>query len=173
MTVPAVPSIVSRSPSRSTCPASVAVPARSSNVSASQPLTHDLPIPRATTAACEVAPPRAVSTPREAIMPCTSSGVVSLRTRITDLPSAAHLTAVSGSNTICPAAAPGEAFRPRATTLMLGRIDARVEELIERRRVDPARRASAPVDEALACTKSSAIFTAASALRLPLRVCSM
>ena len=45
-----------------------------------------MPIPRATTAAWLVIPPRAVSTARAATMPWKSSGVVSSRTRITRNP---------------------------------------------------------------------------------------
>ena len=48
-----------------------------------RPTTHGLPMPRATTAACEVMPPVAVRMPCAASMPWMSSGVVSLRTRIT------------------------------------------------------------------------------------------
>src|SRR5262249_9466540 len=40
-------------------------------------------MPRATTAACEVMPPRVVRMPSEACMPWISSGLVSTRTRIT------------------------------------------------------------------------------------------
>jgi len=48
-------------------------------------------MPRATTAAWDVAPPREVRIPLAAIMPCTSSGAVSTRTRITSSPlRAAH-----------------------------------------------------------------------------------
>ena len=44
-----------------------------------QPATQGFPIPRATTAACEVIPPRAVKTPWAACIPPTSSGEVSAR----------------------------------------------------------------------------------------------
>ncbi len=47
-----------------------------------QPTTQGLPMPRATTAAWEVWPPRAVSTPTDTVMPWMSSGEVSRRTRI-------------------------------------------------------------------------------------------
>ena len=56
--------------------------------SSSAPTTAHVPMPRATTAACEVLPPRAVSTPSAAIMPCRSSGLVSRRTRMTCSPGA-------------------------------------------------------------------------------------
>ena len=45
-------------------------------------------------------------------MPCTSSGAVSLRTRITASPRLPHSAAVSASKTIRPAAAPGDALSP-------------------------------------------------------------
>ena len=71
-------------------------------------------MPRATTAACEVLPPRLVRMPCAAIMPSRSSGLVSRRTRMTSSPAADHFTAVSESNTTLPTAAPGEAFMPLA-----------------------------------------------------------
>ena len=54
--------------------------------SASAPTTAGLPQPRATTAAWLTRPPRAVRIPSAASMPWTSSGEVSLRTRITGSP---------------------------------------------------------------------------------------
>jgi len=51
-------------------------------------------------------------------------------------------------------------------------IDARVEELVERLRVDHADGAS-PIDESFFKPDRAAIFTAASAVRFALRVCSM
>ena len=60
------------------------VPARSRMPSA--PTTAHVPMPRATTAACDVLPPRAVRMPSATIMPCRSSGLVSLRTRMTCAP---------------------------------------------------------------------------------------
>ncbi len=73
-------------------------------------------MPRATTAACEVLPPRAVSTPLAAIIPTRSSGLVSLRTRMTCSPRSAHSLAVGESKTARPTAAPGEAAIPRASS---------------------------------------------------------
>ena len=63
----------------------------------------------------DVLPPRLVSTPRAAIMPARSSGLVSRRTRITGSPRPAHSTAVAESNTTRPTAAPGDAFMPFAS----------------------------------------------------------
>ncbi len=76
-------------------------------------------MPRATTAACEVMPPRVVRMPSAACMPWMSSGLVSMRTRITLRPSACSLAASSDENTISPEAAPGEAGRPVAITSRL------------------------------------------------------
>ena len=53
------------------------------------PATQGLPMPRATTAAWLVMPPRAVRMPSAACMPWMSSGEVSTRTRITFSPCAA------------------------------------------------------------------------------------
>ena len=76
-------------------------------------------MPRATTAACEVFPPRAVKIPVAAIMPSRSSGLVSRRTSTTRSPFSAHLTAVAESKTALPTAAPGEAAIPEATILLV------------------------------------------------------
>src|ERR671932_799937 len=70
------------------------------------PHTQDLPIPRATTAACEVIPPRAVRMAWAATMPWKSSGLVSWRTSTTFSPSRASSSASSGSKTTFPCAAP-------------------------------------------------------------------
>ncbi len=71
-------------------------------------------MPRATTAAWLVLPPRLVRMPWAAIMPCRSSGLVSRRTRITFSPWAASSTARAESNTALPTAAPGDALIPLA-----------------------------------------------------------
>ncbi len=73
-------------------------------------------MPRATTAAWLVIPPRTVRIPWAAAMPSMSSGLVSRRTRITFSPRAAHALASSAVKTIRPQAAPGEAARPLPTT---------------------------------------------------------
>ena len=74
-----------------------------------------LPMPRATTAAWLVMPPRAVRMPDAAFMPWMSSGDVSVRTRSTVSPRCAHSSAAFAVNTILPIAAPGDAGRPFAT----------------------------------------------------------
>ena len=69
-------------------------------------------MPRATTAACEVMPPRAVRIALASTIPWKSSGEVSRRTRMTDCPARPSFSARSASNTAVPHAAPGEAGRP-------------------------------------------------------------
>ena len=71
-------------------------------------------MPRATTAACEVMPPRVVTTPSAACMPWMSSGEVSTLTKIDFFPAWRKDCASSALNTISPLAAPGEAGRPVA-----------------------------------------------------------
>ncbi len=71
-------------------------------------------MPRATTAAWLVMPPRVVRMPLAACMPWISSGLVSTRTRITAVPLAALASASSAENTTMPEAAPGDAGKPRA-----------------------------------------------------------
>lgn len=70
-------------------------------------------MPRATTAAWEVLPPRLVRMPSAAIMPSRSSGFVSRRIRMTFSPERDHLIAVYESKTALPTAAPGDAAMPR------------------------------------------------------------
>ena len=55
----------------------------------SVPQTAGRPMPRATTAACDVFPPRAVKMPCAATIPTRSSGLVSRRTRMTLFPAKA------------------------------------------------------------------------------------
>jgi hypothetical protein len=87
-------------------------PAFSSTWSSCAPATHGLPIPRATTAACDVIPPRAVRIALAITMPWKSSGDVSRRTRIADCPARPIFSARSASNTTVPQAAPGLAGSP-------------------------------------------------------------
>ena len=116
ITSPVPPSIVIWSPSDTTVPSTLNVRASRSICRCSAPATQGFPICRATTAACEVMPPRAVSTPCACSTPWMSSGVVSHRTRITACSALPRCSAVSASNTTAPTAAPGEAFRPRVST---------------------------------------------------------
>ena len=62
---------------------------------ASAPTMAGVPQPRATTAAWLTRPPRAVRMPCDTIMPCTSSGLVSLRTKMTASPRSAASAASS------------------------------------------------------------------------------
>ena len=118
--------------------------------SASAPQIAGLPIPRATTAAWLTSPPRDVRMPSAAIMPCRSSGDVSGRTRITASPAAADASASSAVNDTLPTAAPGDAFEAgRQHVVLRGRVELRVQELVELRGLDPEDRL-ALVDQALA-----------------------
>ncbi|MNS58099.1 hypothetical protein D3C72_910060 [compost metagenome] len=119
MTSPVPPLMLRMSPSLSTRPATRSSLARRSTSMSSVPATQGLPMPRATTAAWLVMPPRLVSTPWAWIMPWMSSGLVSTRTRITFSPLAPRRSASSASKTIAPVAAPGLAGRPRAMTSIL------------------------------------------------------
>ena len=106
-------------------------------------------MPRATTAACDVLPPRLVRMPRAATMPRRSSGLVSRRTRITSSPRSAHSTAAAESKTTLPTAAPGRGVHALRDQLPLGvRVEAREHQLRELGAVDPLDRL-VHVDEAL------------------------
>ena len=78
-----VPSTVMSWPFFTTRPLARNRPAWGSTSMSFAPTTHVLPMPRATTAAWLVMPPRAVSTACAATMPWKSSGDVSGRTRMT------------------------------------------------------------------------------------------
>jgi hypothetical protein len=136
------------------------------------PDTQGLPMPRATTAACEVIPPRVVRMPSAACMPWMSSGEVSTRTRMTRLSLALSVSASSAENTISPDAAPGEAGSPVAMSLrsalgsMVGcsswsSAAGSMREIASLREINPS------------FARSTAIFSAALAVRLPARVCSI
>ena len=106
------------SPSRTVVPLALEH-ARSAGRSPAQlhPVTAGSPIPRATTAACEVMPPRAVRMPRERSIPGKSSAAVSCRTRMTASPASPSSRARSGVSATCPVAAPGLAGIPVAITV--------------------------------------------------------
>ncbi len=116
VTSPAEPSIAIRSPSLSSVSPTLTVFACRSISSAAAPETHGLPIPRATSAACDALPPSAVRMPLAAWKPATSSASVKGRTRITSRPSSPAATASCAVNTIAPLAAPGDAATPSAST---------------------------------------------------------
>ena len=145
----------------------------SSMTAAVQPATQHLPKPRATTAACEVMPPRAVRMPSELIMPAKSSGDVSRRTRMTGRPSFWAASASAVEKQICPEAAPGEAPSPVAKRAALSKAFVS--------KVGWSNLSSWPVSMRITASsfvirpssaKSTATATAAAAVRFPLRVCS-
>ena len=109
-----MPSIDTTSPSRTIKSPTLNCNNFSSTLMLSVPQTAVFPIPLATTAACEVLPPRLVKIPSAATMPTKSSGLVSLRTKITLRPVFAKSKARFELKTISPTAAPGEAAIPVA-----------------------------------------------------------
>ena len=162
--------ITSRSVS-STLPSVARLRSRSID-SAEQPATQHLPMPRATTAACEVMPPSAVRMPCAACMPWMSSGEVSRRTSTTCSPASAAASASSAVNTTRPTAAPGDAGRPCA----IGGGAALASSVGWRSwSSDSGFTRSSAVLRSIRPSRamSTAIFTAAAAVRLPLRVCSI
>ena len=172
-TSPVEPSIEMTSPSRMVLPPrTVNSPSRVSTSSDSAPQTQVRPMPRATTAACDVLPPRLVRTPRATIIPCRSSGVVSLRTRMTSSPCSAHSTAVAQSKTALPTAAPGEAFIPTPSRSLAA--DASKRGNIRLASCSPVtRRSASSMSMRPSSTMCTAIRNAASGVRLPTRVWSI
>ncbi len=129
-------------------------------------------MPRATTAAWLVLPPRLVRMPCEAIMPCRSSGLVSRRTRMTFSPCPASSTARGESNTTLPTAAPGEALIPLAICRTSPPVSNRGN--ISWASWAPVTRVSASSSSIRPCAISwVAMRNAAPAVRLPTRVCSI
>ena len=128
-------------------------------------------MPRATTAACEVIPPRAVSTPSAICMPATSSGLVSMRTRTTGSPRAAHSAASSAPNTTRPTAAPGEAPSPCAITRRSAAAS-KVSWSSSSSFSGSCRNSASGSSNTPSSTRSTAIVTMARPVRLPERVCS-
>ena len=116
-TSPLEPFRLSQSPSFSTLSPNLTVFFARSMCMASHPTMQHLPQPRATSAACEVIPPRVVRIPSAARMPSMSSGDVSSRMRMAFMPSAAAAMASAELNTIWPTAPPGDAGRPIARTV--------------------------------------------------------
>ena len=105
-------------------------------------------------------------------MPARSSGFVSRRMRMTGVPSSATFTAVAESKTAWPTAAPGEALMPLPSS-------ARSPEVskwgnISWASCSPVTRWSASSSSmSPSSMRSVAIRNAASAVRLPTRVCSI
>ena len=136
-----------------------------------------LPIPRATTAACEVAPPRVVRMPAAACMPAMSSGEVSSRTSTTGSPLAAMATAPGAVSAIRPHAAPGPAGRPLPSCRPS--FTAAVFSFVSKTGASScticsgSTRATASSSSIRpSSTMSVAMRTAANPVRFPLRVCS-
>ena len=112
-----------------------------SMTTAEAPTTQGRPMPRATTAAWLVMPPRVVRMPTAACMPCTSSGEVSTRARITVWPCALRCTASSASNTSSPEAAPGRGGQSLGQHRLLGLgVERRMEQLVELAGIDAPHR---------------------------------
>ncbi len=137
-----------------------------------EPATQGLPMPRATTAAWEVMPPRAVRIPWAACIPPMSSGEVSVRTRMTRSPLAASASASAAVKTTLPTAAPGEAGRPLAIFCILAAGSTRGWRSWSSW-PGSTRSTASFWSISRSFTMSTAIFTAAAAVRLPTRHCSM
>ena len=139
-----------------------------------QPDTQHVPIPRATTAACDVIPPRTVKIPCEAFIPVISSGEVSRRTKTTFSPFSFQATASSAVNTTLPQAAPGEAPKPLPAGVAAFKAAASNCgcKSVSRLRGSIIATASSSV-LIPSSTKSQAICKAACAVLLPLRVWSI
>ena len=137
--------------------------------SAEQPTRQTLPMCLATTAACEVRPPRAVSTPTAVAMPAMSSVLVSARTRMAGRPFAARRSQAFVSSAMAPTASP----------MLAGTACARATSpspATRRRSIAPR---SMPSSRARALsgatipsrTCSTAMRSAAHGVRLAVRVC--
>ena len=138
------------------------------------PDTQHVPIPRATTAAWDVIPPRTVKIPWEAFIPVISSGEVSRRTNTTFSPLAFQASASSAVNTTLPQAAPGDAPRPFPSGVAA--FNAAASNCgcnnVSKLRGSIINTASSSV-LCPSSTRSQAIFNAAGAVLLPLRHCNM
>ena len=169
-TSPVVPSIETTSPSRMVRPATRTSLRATSMSSCSAPHTQVRPIPRATTAACEVLPPRAVSTPRAAIMPGRSSGLVSRRTSTTSSPRAPHVAALSDVSAMRPEVAPGEAPTP-VVRCSRGAVWSNRGNSSCASWSPVTRRTASSASISPSSTMARAIRNAASGVRFPTRVC--
>ncbi len=171
-TSPLDPSMVMISPALKVRPRTRSSPALPSICSSPAPETQGRPMPRATTAAWLVMPPRAVTMPRAACMPWMSSGEVSSRTRMTDSPAEPRRSASSELNTILPVAAPGEAGRPEVITSR-GLAGSIVGCSSWSRLAGSTRMTASSLVIRPSLARSTATFSAALAVRFPLRVWSM
>ncbi len=133
------------------------------------PETQHLPIPRATTAACEVIPPLAVRIPLAMFMPSRSSGEVSILTRI-DL---GNFSASSAKNTTCPLAAPGDAASPFVISLLFSNeFSSNTGCSNSSSLLGSTLRMAVFSSIEPSLSISMAILTIAAPVRFPLRVCS-
>ncbi len=174
ITSPVEPSIETGSPSRTTLPATFIVLALALMSSAPQPTTEGLPIWRPTTAACDVMPPVAVRMPWATDMPWMSSGTVSIRTSRTFLPFCAQATASSAVKTTAPVAAPGEAGSPFAATgTDVRALGSKIGCSSWSSACGSTFRSASFFVRSPSSHMSTAMLTAASPVRLPLRVWSM
>ena len=172
ITSPVEPSTVITSPSESSTPIATRILALTSTLSSPAPDTQGMPMPRATTAAWDVMPPRVVRIPSETCMPPMSSGEVSILTRITFSSRPAQASASAALKTILPVAAPGLAGRPRPSrsrSALGSRVGCRswsncpasIRWIAWFLSIRPS------------ATMSTAILSAALVVRLPARVCSI
>ena len=138
------------------------------------PDTQQVPMPLATTAAWLVIPPLTVRIPCEAFIPVISSGEVSSRTRTTFSPLAFHASASSAENTILPQAAPGDAPSPLPAGVAAFSAAASNCGWRSVSRLRGSIMATASFSVLMpSSTRSHAIFKAACAVLLPLRVCNI
>ena len=131
-------------------------------------------MPRATTAAWLVIPPRTVRIPWDTFIPVMSSGEVSRRTKTTFSPLPAQFSASSAEKTILPHAAPGDAPSPFPTGVAAFNAAASNCGCNKVSRLRGSIMATASSSVLIpSSTRSQAILSAACAVLLPLRVCSI
>ena len=136
------------------------------------PTTQGLPMPRATTAAWLVMPPRAVRMPSAACMPWMSSGLVSTRTRITLLALCLGASRLPRGRRRHARRRARRGRQAGGDQLARGRgIDGRVEELVERL-PDRCARPLPPGDQPFLGHVDGDPHRRLP-VRLPVRVCSM
>ena len=169
---PAVPSMEIQSPSLTTVPPTVKDWAADAH--GLGPDHGRLAPPRATTAAWLTRPPRAVRMPSAASMPCTSSGEVSLRTRITFSPRSAAACGVVGRE-VDPAHRRARARRPGPWSARCSRVPANCGCRTWSRWSAVIRPMASSLVSLMAgsLVMSTAMRSAARPVRLPTRVCSI
>ncbi len=174
-TSPVKPSMLIASPVFSVVPSKETSPRAASTWIAERPTTAGFPRPRVTTAAWLVIPPRLVSTAPALRMAGMSSALVSGRTRMARSPSR---SASSPSMATMPVAAPGEAFspvpssRPSCTARTFDCSSKRGRRSCESSSAGTRSSASSRLMRP-SSTMSTAVLTAAIAVRFPERVWRM